>query len=161
MAEPQIRVARPDDVPALVRLVHELAAYEKAPEQCRLTEEHLRERLFGESPAVFAHVAEVGGEVVGTAIWFLNFSTWDGVHGIYLEDLYVTPEHRGAGLGGALLATLAQVCVERGYSRLVWQVLDWNAPSIAFYESLGAVHQREWFTYRLSGDPLQRLGTSS
>ncbi|MBM9462911.1 GNAT family N-acetyltransferase [Aeromicrobium sp. YIM 150415] len=161
MAEPQIRVARPDDVPALVRLVHELAAYEKAPEQCRLTEEQLRERLFGESPAVFAHVAEVGGEVVGTAIWFLNFSTWDGVHGIYLEDLYVTPEHRGAGLGGALLATLAQVCVERGYSRLVWQVLDWNAPSIAFYESLGAVHQREWFTYRLSGDPLQRLGTSS
>ncbi|OUZ11284.1 GNAT family N-acetyltransferase [Aeromicrobium sp. PE09-221] len=161
MADPQIRVARSDDVPALVRLVHELAAYEKAPEQCSLTVEQLHERLFGASPAVFAHVAEAEGEIVGTAIWFLNFSTWDGAHGIYLEDLYVTPAHRGAGLGGALLATLAQICVERGYSRLVWQVLDWNAPSIAFYEALGAVHQREWFTYRLSGGPLRRLGTSS
>lgn len=161
MADPQIRVARPSDVSDLVRLVHELAAYERAPELCSLTAEQLHERLFGPSPAVYAHVAEIGGEIVGTAIWFLNFSTWDGVHGIYLEDLYVTPEHRGAGLGSALLRTLAQVCVERGYSRLAWQVLDWNEPSIAFYESLGAVNQREWFTYRLSGDPLQRLGASS
>lgn len=161
MTDPRIRPARPDDVAAMVRLVHDLAAYERAPEQCVLTDEMLRERLFGEAPALFAHVAEVDGQVVGLSIWFLNFSTWDGVHGIHLEDLFVQPAHRGSGLGRALLANLAHVCVERGYSRLQWQVLDWNTPSIDFYESVGAVDLADWRTYRLVGEPLEALGSLS
>ncbi len=161
MTDPRIRPARPDDVAAMVQLVHDLAAYERAPEQCVLTDEMLRERLFGEAPALFAHVAEVEGRVVGLSIWFLNFSTWDGVHGIYLEDLFVDPAHRGSGLGRALLANLAHVCVERGYSRMQWQVLDWNTPSIDFYESVGAVDLADWRTYRLSGGPLEALGSVS
>ena len=103
-------------------------------------------------------MAEVGGEVVGCALWFLNFSTWRGVHGVYLEDLYVQPAHRGAGLGRALLATLAGVCTERGYARLEWSVLDWNAPSIAFYRGLGAHPMDGWSTFRLDGDALTALG---
>lgn len=161
MTDPRIRPATADDVPAMVRLVHDLAAYEKAPEQCVLTEEMLHERLFGTAPALYAHVAEVEGTVVGIAIWFLNFSTWDGVHGIHLEDLYVDPDHRGSGLGKALLAELARICVERRYSRLQWQVLDWNTPSIDFYRALGAVDLEEWRTYRLAGDALQALGSAS
>lgn len=161
MTDPRIRPATAADVPAMVRLVHDLAAYERAPEQCVLTDEMLHERLFGAQPALFAHVAEVDGAVVGTAIWFLNFSTWDGVHGIHLEDLYVDPAQRGSGLGKALLTELAQVCVERGYSRLQWQVLDWNTPSIEFYRSLGAIDLEEWRTYRLSGEALQAVGSVS
>ena len=125
-----VRPVRPDDVPAVVALVRELADYEKALHEARLTEEQLTRALFGDSPAVFGHVAEHDGEVVGIALWFLNFSTWRGTHGIYLEDLYVSPAHRGTGLGRELLRTLAAVCVERGYSRLEWSVLDWNTPSI-------------------------------
>ncbi|WP_313407380.1 GNAT family N-acetyltransferase [Aeromicrobium sp.] len=161
MTDPRIRPATPDDVPAMVRLVHDLAAYERAPEQCVLTDAMLHERLFGEHPALYAHVAQVDGVVVGTAIWFLNFSTWDGVHGIHLEDLYVDPAHRGSGLGKLLLTRLAQVCVERGYSRLQWQVLDWNTPSIEFYRSLDAIDLEEWRTYRLAGEALRALGTVS
>lgn len=144
----------------MVGLVQELAEYEHAAHLCHLTPEALNERLFGDDPAVFAHVAEVDGLVVGTSIWFLNFSTWDGVHGIYLEDLYVTPEYRGRGIGKAFLERLAQICVERGYTRLQWQVLDWNAPSIAFYESLGSVDMADWRTHRLSGDALTALAGS-
>lgn len=151
-----IRDVAPADVPAVVGLVRELAEYEKEPASCHLTEEQLAVALFGPSPALFGHVAEVGGEVVGCALWFLNFSTWRGVHGIYLEDLYVRPEHRGAGLGRALLARLAAVCRERGYARLEWSVLDWNAPSIAFYRSLGAVPMDGWTTFRLDGAALER-----
>jgi GNAT superfamily N-acetyltransferase len=99
-------------------------------------------------------VAEVDGRVVGTALWFLNFSTWRGTHGIYLEDLYVQPQHRGAGLGKELLRTLAAVCVERGYSRLEWSVLDWNTPSIEFYKAAGAVPLDEWTVFRLTDDAL-------
>ncbi|MFO6454328.1 MULTISPECIES: N-acetyltransferase family protein [unclassified Aeromicrobium] len=161
MTDPRIRPATAADVPAMVRLVHDLAAYERAPEQCVLTDEMLHERLFGAQPALYAHVAEVDGAVVGTAIWFLNFSTWDGVHGIHLEDLYVDPAQRGSGLGKALLTELAEVCVERGYSRLQWQVLDWNTPSIEFYRSLGAIDLEEWRTYRLSGEALQAVGSAS
>lgn len=153
-----IRRATRDDVPAIVELVYELAEYEKARHECTLTVEQLDVALFGPSPALFAHVVEVDGAIVGTAVWFLNFSTWDGVHGIYLEDLYVTPQQRGAGHGKALLAALARECTEQGYSRLSWAVLNWNAPSIAFYESLGARPQDEWTTYRLLGDALTRLG---
>jgi GNAT superfamily N-acetyltransferase len=156
-----IREVRPEDVPAVVRLVHELALYEREPESCHLTEEQLSTALFGPAPALFGHVAESDGEVVGCALWFLNFSTWRGVHGIYLEDLFVRPEHRGSGLGRALLARLAEVCAERGYGRLEWSVLDWNEPSIAFYRSLGAVAQDEWTTYRLDGDALMALGRAA
>jgi GNAT superfamily N-acetyltransferase len=143
------------DVEAVVGLVHELAAYERAPEQCHLTAAQLRAALFGAAPALFGHVAEDGtGTVVGCALWFLNFSTWRGVHGIYLEDLYVQPAHRGAGLGRALLAALAAVCVERGYGRLEWSVLDWNTPSIDFYRALGAVAMDDWTVFRLDGQGL-------
>jgi GNAT superfamily N-acetyltransferase len=155
-----VRPVRPDDVPVLVALVRELAEYEKALEEVRLTEEQLHDRLFGEAPALFGHVAVTGddgaapGEVVGLALWFLNFSTWRGTHGIYLEDLYVRPRHRGAGLGRELLRTLAALCVERGYSRLEWSVLDWNTPSIEFYRAAGAVPMDEWTVFRLTDDAL-------
>jgi GNAT superfamily N-acetyltransferase len=150
-----IREAREEDVPAVVGLVHELAEYERAPESCTLTAEQLHVALFGPEHVAHCHVAEVEGEVVGCAIWFLNFSTWRGVPGIYLEDLFVRPTHRGSGLGRQLLAALAAVCAERGYARLEWQVLDWNEPSIGFYRSLGAVPMDEWTTYRLDGDALK------
>lgn len=160
-----IRRAAPADVDAITGLVYELAEYEKARHQCTVVPEQIGTALFGPDPAVFAHVVEVptadGPQVVGTALWFRNFSTWDGVHGIYLEDLYVTPEHRGRGFGTALLATLAEECVIRGYTRLAWSVLDWNTPSIGFYESLGAVAQDEWTTYRLTGDALATLAGQS
>jgi GNAT superfamily N-acetyltransferase len=149
-------------------MVHELAEYERAPEQCHLTEEQLHAALFGTNPAVFVHVAELSpdevselphaGSVVGFALWFLNFSTWEGVHGIYLEDLYVRPSARGTGAGRALLTTLAEICVERGYARLEWWVLDWNIDAIGFYEYIGAEPMDEWTVYRLSGEPLRALG---
>jgi GNAT superfamily N-acetyltransferase len=156
-----IREARPEDVPAVVGLVHELAEYERSPELCTLTEDQLHAALFGPEAVARCHVAEVGGEVVGCAIWFRNFSTWRGVPGIYLEDLFVRPSHRGSGLGKALLAELAAVCVERGYARLEWQVLDWNEPSIGFYRSLGAVAMDEWTTYRLDGEALTTFAKSA
>jgi GNAT superfamily N-acetyltransferase len=144
----------------MVKLVYELAEYERAPDECHLTADQLRTALFGETPALFAHVAELDGEVVGCALWFLNFSTWDGEHGIYLEDLYVRPSARGAGLGKALLIALAGECVRRGYTRLQWWVLNWNEPAIGFYRSLGAVPMDEWTVMRVSGDALGRLGRS-
>jgi GNAT superfamily N-acetyltransferase len=155
----RVRRARPGDVPALVELVYGLAEYERAPEECRLTAEQLETALFGPEPKVFCHVAEHEGVVAGCAIWFLSFSTWRGVHGIYLEDLFVRPETRGAGLGKALLTALAQECVRNNYERLEWSVLDWNTPAIDFYKSLGAHPQDEWTTYRLTDEPLTRLGS--
>ena len=149
-----VRQIRPDDVPAVVGLVRELAEYEKALDEVRLTEEQLTAALFGDSPALFGHVAESEGSVVGVALWFLNFSTWRGTHGIYLEDLYVQPQHRGSGLGRELLRTLADLCVQRGYSRLEWSVLDWNTPSIEFYEAAGAVPMAGWTVFRLTDDAL-------
>ncbi|MCW3470076.1 GNAT family N-acetyltransferase [Rhodococcus pyridinivorans] len=160
-----IRRATPEDVPAITGLIYDLAEYEKARHECTVVPEQIHEALFGPQPSVYAHVAEESGEdgtegrVVGVALWFRNFSTWDGVHGIYLEDLFVRPEHRGEGHGRALLAALAHECVERGYTRLSWSVLDWNEPSIGFYRSLGAVAQDEWTTFRLSGPALQALGS--
>jgi GNAT superfamily N-acetyltransferase len=149
-----IREAREADVAAVVGLVHELAEYERSPELCTLTEDQLHAALFGPEAVARCHVAEVAGEVVGCAVWFRSFSTWRGVPGIYLEDLFVRPAHRGSGLGKALLAQLAAVCAERGYARLEWQVLDWNEPSIGFYRSLGAVPMDEWTTFRLDGEAL-------
>ncbi|MEW1691599.1 GNAT family N-acetyltransferase [Streptomyces sp. NPDC091265] len=155
-----IRTATAADVPALHAMVRELADYEKALHEANATEGQLHEALFGERPAAYAHIAESDedGEVVGFALWFLNFSTWRGVHGIYLEDLYVRPDRRGGGHGKALLRELARICVARGYERLEWSVLNWNAPSIAFYESLGARPQDEWTVYRLTDEALAGLG---
>ncbi|GGS25853.1 GNAT family N-acetyltransferase [Actinokineospora fastidiosa] len=155
-----IRRVAESDVAAVVKLVHELAEYERSAHECRLTDEQLRAALFAEHPALFGHVAEVDGEVVGFALWFLNFSTWRGTHGIYLEDLYVRPEMRGSGLGKALLTELARECVKRGYHRLEWWVLDWNEPSIGFYKSLGAVPMDEWTVFRMTDDALAALGQS-
>jgi GNAT superfamily N-acetyltransferase len=155
----RVRRARPDDVPAIVELVYGLADYERAPDECHLTAAQLDSALFGEAPAVFCHVAEHEGEVAGCALWFLSFSTWRGVHGIYLEDLFVRPETRGTGLGKALLTALAQECVTNGYERLEWSVLNWNTPAIDFYKSLGAGPQDEWSTYRLTDAALTRLGS--
>ncbi|MFJ6279004.1 GNAT family N-acetyltransferase [Arthrobacter subterraneus] len=149
-----IREARRDDVPIILQLIHDLAVYEKEPDAVRNTPEGLEEALFGSHPRIFAHVAEDDGGVQGFALWFLNYSTWEGVHGIYLEDLYVRPEARGAGYGKALLQTLAGIAAERGYARVEWSVLNWNEPSIQFYRSLGALPQEEWTTFRLSGAPL-------
>lgn len=154
-----IRTATPADVPEIHAMVRELAEYERALEDAKATEQQLHEALFGAHPAAFAHVAEdAGGRVVGFALWFRNFSTWNGTHGIYLEDLYVRPDARGGGHGKALLTELARICVERGYGRLEWSVLDWNEPSIAFYRALGAKPMDEWTVFRLDGEALAALG---
>jgi len=139
-------------------MVHELAAYERAPESCAVSSEHLQTALFGEASAVFGHVAEVDGDVVGMAVWFLTFSTWEGIHGIWVEDLFVRESARGTGAGTALLEELARICRERGYARMEWVVLDWNEPSIGFYRSLGAEHLEDWDIYRLTGPALATLG---
>ncbi len=156
-----LRRAVPADVPGLVGLVHDLADYEKARHECTVTAEQLRAALFGPEPKVFAHVVADESALLGCAIWFLNFSTWDGVHGIYLEDLYVKPETRGKGYGKALLTALAKEAVDQGYSRVSWSVLTWNKPSIDFYESIGAVAQTEWAGYRLAGDALGKLAADA
>jgi GNAT superfamily N-acetyltransferase len=153
-----IRSAKPEDVAEIHAMVRELADYEKSLDEAKATPQQLNDALFGASPAVFAHVAEdESGTVVGFALWFLNYSTWTGVHGIYLEDLYVRPTARGAGYGKALLAQLARVCVERGYGRLEWSVLDWNEPALAVYRSQGAVPMDEWTVHRLTGEALATL----
>jgi GNAT superfamily N-acetyltransferase len=155
----RIREAQPSDVIDILRLIKELAIYEKAPDEVVATEEHLSKALFNSNPHVFAHVIEVDERVVGIALWFLNYSTWQGIHGIYLEDLYIEPEFRGRGYGLAMLKHLAKICVERGYGRFQWWVLDWNAPSIEFYKSQGAVAMDEWTVFRVSGDDLNKLGS--
>ena len=156
-----IRPAKPEDVAEIHAMVRELADYEKSLDQANATPEQLHDALFGERPAVFAHVAEDdAGRVLGFALWFLNYSTWTGVHGIYLEDLYVRPAARGTGYGKALLAQLARICVERGYRRLEWSVLDWNEPALAVYRSQGAVPMDEWTVHRLTGDALAAMAGS-
>jgi GNAT superfamily N-acetyltransferase len=153
-----VRPIVPADVPAVVGLVRALAAYERAEHEALMTEQQLHDALFAPAPALFGHVAQTqDGAVAGFALWFLNFSTWRGTHGIYLEDLFVLPEHRGTGLGRELLRTLAEVCVARGYSRLDWSVLDWNAPSIAFYRAAGAVPLDDWTVFRLTDEALGRF----
>lgn len=157
-----IRDARPDDVDDLLRLIHELAAYEREPDAVTASADHVREALFpvGASPAAYGLVAEREGRVVGMAVWFTSFSTWTGRPGIWLEDLFVEPEQRGLGVGRHLLARLAEICVERGWTRLEWAVLNWNEPSIEFYRAQGARAQDEWTTYRLDGDALHRMAQS-
>lgn len=156
-----IRPARPADVPEVHRLIRELADYERSADQVVATEDDLRRALFGDQPAVFALIAEhlTGQEatVAGIALWFLSYSTWLGRHGIYLEDLYVTPALRRHGYGRALLNELARICFERGYGRLEWSVLDWNSPAIGFYTALGATAMDEWTVHRLAGPALLAL----
>jgi len=157
----RVREATPADTDDIVAMVHELAAYEKAPDECTLTAQQLSAALFGPSPALFGHVVSRGdaadGPVLGFALWFLNFSTWRGVHGVYLEDLYVRPEARRGGAGRALLSRLAQICQERGYARLEWWVLDWNTPARDAYAAMGASALTEWIPYRVDGEDLGRL----
>ncbi len=154
MPDPRIRRVVAADVPAVVRLIEELAVYEKMQDEFQLTEDQLRAALFDESPALFGHVAEVDGQIVGYAIWYLNFSTYRGTHGIYLEDVYIQPPMRGSGLGAAMLAALASECVNRGYARFEWWVLDWNQPAIDFYRSLGTATIDDVTLCRLTGSAL-------
>jgi GNAT superfamily N-acetyltransferase len=152
-----VRIARPEDVATLVALVVELAEFERARDEVELDEATLHKVLFGDSPSVFCDVAELDGEIVGSAIWFVNYSTWTGAHGIYLEDLYIRPTARRAGVARALLATLANRAVERGFRRVEWSVLDWNEGAIGLYESVGAFGLSEWTRYRLTGSDLEAL----
>jgi len=155
----RLRPAAPADVPVLVELIRALAEYEREPDAVEVDETMLAEALFADSPVVFATVAEREGVVAGMAIHFRNFSTWTGRLGIYLEDLYVRPEHRGHGVGRALLADLAATARAHGYARVDWSVLDWNEPAIRFYESIGAVPMAGWTGYRLTGEALAAFGS--
>ena len=154
----KIRAAKREEVGVILTLIKELAEYEKAPDAVEAKECDLLETIFIENPKVFCDIVEVESKIVGMAIWFLNYSTWQGKHGIYLEDLYIKPEFRGRGYGKALLQHLAAICNERGYGRFQWWVLDWNSPAIEFYRSLGAEAMSEWTVYRVSGEPLRKLG---
>ena len=156
-----IRPATQADLPAIMRLIHDLAVYEKAPDAVETNESEIGAALFAAEPKVFCSVADENGEVIGIAIWFLNFSTWQGKHGIYLEDLYIKPEYRGNGHGLAMLKYLASLCNERGYGRFQWWVLDWNTPAIEFYKSQGAIAMDEWTVYRVTGEALKKLGNAN
>jgi diamine N-acetyltransferase len=152
-----IRPARRDDAALVFALVRELAAYEKLSDEVVATENAIAGALFASEPRLFCDVAEWDGQPAGMAVWFLNFSTFRGRHGIYVEDIFVRPAFRGKGIGKALMGRLAQHCVARGYARFEWAVLDWNAPSIAFYKSIGAQVMDEWKLCRLSGAALTRF----
>ena len=155
-----IRPALRDDAAVIHALICELADYEKLRHEVDATAADIERELFGSHPRVFAEIAQWDGEVAGFALWFYNFSTFRGRHGIYLEDLFVRPAFRGKGLGKALIVTLAQRCVAEGLPRFQWQVLDWNTPSIEFYESLGAKTTQEWIGCRVEGDELLKLAKS-
>jgi GNAT superfamily N-acetyltransferase len=152
-----IRRARPDEAGVVLSLVKELADYEKLLHEVEATEAMIAEALFGENPRLFCELAEWNGEVAGFAVWFINFSTFSGRSGIYLEDLFVRPALRGNGIGKALLSHLAKECVKNNWSRLQWSVLDWNEPSIEFYKSLGAVLMDEWTVCKVGGPALSAL----
>lgn len=152
-----IRRAAQEDAAEITEMIRALAEFEHAAHECTVTEAQIAEALFANPPTVQGHIAEVDGHVAAMALWFVNFSTWDGVAGIYLEDLFVRPAFRRRGLARALLAELAAECVRHGYTRLSWAVLNWNADAIALYDGVGAVPQREWTTYRLSGSALAEL----
>ena len=152
-----IRPATLDDCPTIAALIVELAAYEKLEDQAKATPEDLARNLFGDHPAAEVLMAEVEGKAIGFALFFPTFSTFRGQPGLYLEDVYVRPEHRGRGVGKALLANVARIAVDRGCGRLEWSVLDWNEPSIGFYRSLGAIPMNEWTVYRLADESLARL----
>jgi GNAT superfamily N-acetyltransferase len=156
-----IRRVRPGDETELTAMIHELAEFERAADECTVTEIQLREALFGDQPTVNGHIAEVDGTPAAAALWFRNFSTWDGVAGVYLEDLYVRPQFRRRGLARKMLAALARECVAGGYTRLSWAVLDWNVNAIALYDTVGGKPQNDWITYRVSGPELSALAAES
>ena len=157
----RIREARPGDAPLVVSFIEALADYERLRHECVATVEAIDDSLFGPEPVAHVLIAEWDGEPVGFALWFRNFSTFLARPGIWLEDLFVNPDARGRGVGKALLAALARIASERGYGRVEWWVLDWNRPSIDFYESLGAVPMSEWTVFRLTGDAMHRLGATA
>jgi len=152
-----VRVATVGDTPLILEFIKDLAEYERLGREVEATEADIRRDLFGENPRCFCDIAEAGGQPVGFALWFYNYSTFRGRAGIYLEDLFVKPDFRGGGAGKALLRRLAQRCVDADLGRLEWAVLNWNAPSIAFYDSLGASAKDDWTVRRLDGDALVRL----
>ena len=152
-----VRPAIPADAALIYQFIRDLAEYEKLLDAVEATQDDVAEALFGENPRVFCDIAEIDGAPVGFALWFYNYSTFVGRHGIYLEDLFVRPQARGSGAGKALLASLARRCVDENLGRLEWAVLDWNAPSIAFYDSLGAAALDDWIVRRMTGDGLVRL----
>jgi GNAT superfamily N-acetyltransferase len=156
-----IRPATPDDVPSIARLIRELAEYERLLDRVVLKESDLREHLFGHKRYAEVLLAEDAGRVVGFALFFHNYSTFRGKPGIYLEDLFVEPAHRGKGHGKALLAALAKLAVERDCARVEWSVLNWNTPSIEFYTALGAQPMDEWTVYRVTDEALVRLAASA
>ena len=155
-----VRVATLLDAPLILQFIHDLADYERLAHEVEATEADIRRDLFGENPRSFCDIAELDGQPVGFALWFYNYSTFRGRAGIYLEDLFVKTEARGTGAGKALLRGLAQRCVDAELGRLEWAVLNWNAPSIAFYDSLGASAKTEWTVRRLDGEALERLAAS-
>lgn len=157
MKEVTIREAEPADTERILHFIRELAVYEKAPDAVKATAEDIREALFSDRPTAHGLICSVDGREAGFAVYFYNFSTWLGRPGIYLEDVYVTPDCRGAGAGTAILKYLARLAVEQRCGRLEWSVLDWNTPAIRFYESLGAEAQDEWVGYRLTGEALDSL----
>ena len=157
----EIRPVRPGDEAELTAMIYELAEFERASAECTVTEAQLRDALFGENPVVYGLLVEVDGQAAGGALWFRNFSTWDGVAGVYLEDLFVRPAFRRRGLARRLLAALARECVDNGYTRLTWAVLDWNTNAIALYDAVGGRQQTEWITYRVSGPELSALASES
>ena len=156
-----LRKATAEDIPLILELIRELAEYERMLEQAVASPEDLRRDGFSGQPKFFVEIAEWEGEPAGFALWFYNYSTFQGKPGIYLEDLYVRPVFRKRGIGKALLVHLAKLAIEQGCGRYQWQVLDWNSPSIEFYESLGAKVMKEWLTMRMSGEQLQQLGAKS
>lgn len=159
-ADFEIRRAAEADIPVILTLIRELAEYERAPKEVIATEAQLKEVLFGEKPAAEVVLALVGDKPVGFALYFSNFSTWLGRPGLYLEDLFVRPTHRGHGYGRALLVHLARIAHERGCGRMEWAVLDWNEPAIEFYKKLGAVPMEEWTVFRLTQPGIARLAKS-
>jgi GNAT superfamily N-acetyltransferase len=156
----QIRPAHVEDVPVILQLIRDLATYERAPDEVTATEEQLVDVLFGERPAAEVLLAFEGQSPVGFALYFYNFSTWLGRPGLYLEDLFVKPDHRGKGYGRALLVELAKIAGDRGCGRMEWAVLDWNEPAIKFYRGLGAKPMDEWTVFRLTRDGIARLANS-
>jgi GNAT superfamily N-acetyltransferase len=153
----RVRASEPSDAALIHGFIRDLAEYERLLHEAVATEADIAEALFGANPRVFCDIVEKDGEGLGFALWFYNFSTFRGRHGIYLEDLFVRPEARGLGAGKALLKALARRCVDEGLARMEWSVLDWNQPAIVFYDGLGAASQSEWTTRRLSGDALEAL----
>ena len=156
----KIRQATSDDATLIIRFITDLAIYENAEDEVIATESDIRHSLFGNDSSSHAIICHIDDEPVGFAVYFFNYSTWLGKHGLYLEDLYVSPQHRGSGAGKALLKHLAKIAVSRNCGRLEWSVLDWNEPAIQFYLSIGAKPQDEWVAYRLTGNALENLANS-